>query len=184
MNLYSRQDVAVSHVLDLSMPNWLVPVTVLAISVVLAVTAGRLWVASIPDGKRRWYAVAIGIGATAALTQGISLWIVVRQLEQYRAASGLATAVVVVVTVSVYAAVRSDLERRPHSVRLLVPTAVLGVPVVVSAAITAVILVIDGWFRDSTAVILAFLALGALGVLLAAVAKKKFWPRFVAQPRP
>ncbi|UUE28496.1 hypothetical protein LRQ08_31685 (plasmid) [Rhodococcus qingshengii] len=81
MNLYSTQGVAVSRYLDLSMPNWLAPVTVLAISVVLAVTAARLWGASIPGGRTQWYSVAIGLGAAAALTQTISLWTLVRQLE-------------------------------------------------------------------------------------------------------
>ncbi|UUE28497.1 hypothetical protein LRQ08_31690 (plasmid) [Rhodococcus qingshengii] len=86
-------------------------------------------------------------------------------------------------TVSVYAAVRSDLERRPHSVRHLVPTAVLGAPMVVSAAIGAVIMVVDAYFRDPTAVILAFVELGEVGVLRAAVATKKNLRKLVAQSR-
>lgn len=50
----------VSGHLDWSMGTlWM---SALAISVVLVVTAARLWVASIPDGKPRWYAVAIDFG--------------------------------------------------------------------------------------------------------------------------
>ena len=159
MNPYSSRETVVGGHLDWSMGILLM--SALAISVVLAVTAARLWVASVPDGKPRWNAVAITLGAMASLTQAISLWIVVRHLE-YLMASAVAMAVVVVVTVCVYFAVRGDLERRPESDRFLVPTAVLGVPIVVSAAIAAVILIVDGYIRAPAVVVFTFVVVGGL----------------------
>lgn len=180
MNLYSSREVAVSGHLD--WPMGILLMTALAISVVLAVTAARLWVASVPDGKRRWYAVAIGLGAMASLTQVVSLWIVVRHLEQYLMASAVAMSVVVAVAAAAFSAVRGDLERRPESDRFLVSNAVLAAPIVVSSGIAAVILIVDGYGRAPAAVIIAFLALGAFA--LVAVAAKIFWPRMVRPSRP
>lgn len=88
---------AVSHYSDWSTVDWIVGYSLLLMAAGVAAFAVVMWLVADRDSSKGIWAGSFALGAAAGLVQLRALWDIVRHIEQFRLAVGLALLVIAVV---------------------------------------------------------------------------------------